>query len=393
MRPAAEVGADLRPLAETVGRIDPRHPAEAAVQVEDAVRRLFAVVTHAPGPAPEALLGAADDWHEVGAATARAGEHVAELGAGVGEHAWIGGSGDDARRSVADLHRRAEVVPAASYAVEAALDGLAEDLQAARHRHADAFHALHAVDWGGDPAAPEEWRERLADSVAVLRRSVEELERAYGEADAAHHAFRTRLASATHEVRPPAPEPEPPARPEPQQAPAPAPVGGALVAAPVGGGGGRRRRSGRRRPERPTPTASAPRHRRDTSDTRDAVGTGTLGTGPWESAAELTSRGHRTWEVTVVDAEDRGASYDVAARAAAEGQAAQVHLGERTGPGQVALATRAGDHALRLRDPDDGVEVTISRFDWVHGDAVAGWGAPWAVVAPVSLPTGRRTRA
>ncbi len=181
---------ELQRLLDDVESIQPWPPGPAAGQMEVAVRRLFEVVDGPPGPTPEAVTESADEWHRIGTAAGRAHEHVVALGDDVGDDVWQGESGDAYRRSVDGLGRQIEVVPATAYDVGSALDTLADDLRAARHRWSDGFHALHRVDWGGSEDDPDAWSERISDSRAVLAGSVRELVGAHEDAEAAH--LRTR---------------------------------------------------------------------------------------------------------------------------------------------------------------------------------------------------------
>ncbi|MFC6344390.1 hypothetical protein ACFP8W_20585, partial [Nocardioides hankookensis] len=115
------------------------------------------------------------------------------------------------------------------------------------------------------------------------------------------------------------------------------------------------------------------------------------GTQPWALAAEMSADGGSgvpgtSYDVTVVDPDDRGRSFDAVVRASEDGSTVPIYVGDDTRPGHVTLVTASeGGDTLSVYDPSEGSTITVSRDDWVNGNLdVAGWSEPWFVVVPES---------
>ncbi|KQW45217.1 hypothetical protein ASC77_20820 [Nocardioides sp. Root1257] len=115
------------------------------------------------------------------------------------------------------------------------------------------------------------------------------------------------------------------------------------------------------------------------------------GTQPWALAAEMSADGGSgvpgtSYDVTVVDPDDRGRSFDAVVRASEDGSTVPIYVGDDTRPGHVTLVTASqGGDTLSVYDPSEGSTITVSRDDWVNGTLdVAGWSEPWFVVVPES---------
>jgi uncharacterized protein YukE len=115
------------------------------------------------------------------------------------------------------------------------------------------------------------------------------------------------------------------------------------------------------------------------------------GTQPWALAAEMSSDGGSgvpgtSYDVGLVDPDDRGSSFDAVVRASEGGSTVPIYVGDDTRPGHVTLVTASeGGDTLSVYDPSNGSTITVSRDDWVNGTLdVAGWSEPWFVVVPES---------
>jgi uncharacterized protein YukE len=113
------------------------------------------------------------------------------------------------------------------------------------------------------------------------------------------------------------------------------------------------------------------------------------GTQPWALAAEMSAEGGSgvagtSYDVSVVDPDDRGSSFDAVVRASESGTTVPIYVGDDTRPGHVTLVTASeGGDSLTVYDPSNGSTITVSRDDWVDGTLdVAGWSEPWFVVVP-----------
>ncbi len=115
------------------------------------------------------------------------------------------------------------------------------------------------------------------------------------------------------------------------------------------------------------------------------------GTQPWALAAEMSAEGGSgvpgtSYDVSVVDPDDRGSSFDAVVRASEGGTTVPIYVGDDTRPGHVTLVTASeGGDTLSVYDPSNGSTITVARDDWVNGTLeVAGWSEPWFVVVPES---------
>jgi uncharacterized protein YukE len=113
------------------------------------------------------------------------------------------------------------------------------------------------------------------------------------------------------------------------------------------------------------------------------------GTQPWALAAEMSADGGSgvpgtSYDVSVVDPDNRGSSFDAVVRASEDGSTVPIYVGDDTRPGHVTLVTASeGGDSLSVYDPSNGSTITVSRDDWVNGTLdVAGWSEPWFVVVP-----------
>ena len=108
------------------------------------------------------------------------------------------------------------------------------------------------------------------------------------------------------------------------------------------------------------------------------------GTQPWALAAEMSADGGSgvpgtSYDVGLVDPDDRGNSFDAVVRASEGGSTVPIYVGDDTRPGHVTLVTASeGGDTLSVYDPSNGSTITVSRDDWVNGTLdVAGWSEPW----------------
>jgi hypothetical protein len=105
-----------------------------------------------------------------------------------------------------------------------------------------------------------------------------------------------------------------------------------------------------------------------------------LGTPPWAVARELRLLTGMPYRVHPVRLGRQVWPYlhDVTPE-----RPAAVFVGDRFLPRHVVLVTGTVDGRARTYEPSSGLEVTVDRERWEHGDLrLAGWDRPWLVVGP-----------
>lgn len=111
-----------------------------------------------------------------------------------------------------------------------------------------------------------------------------------------------------------------------------------------------------------------------------------LGTAPWAAAEELETMSGTGYGVHLVDQDsqqDTAEAFRTAVEATDRGHPVALFIGDEASPRHVVLVYGHGDGTLDVYDPAYGVHTVITRDQLVSGGfSVAGWGRPWAVIAP-----------
>ena len=113
-----------------------------------------------------------------------------------------------------------------------------------------------------------------------------------------------------------------------------------------------------------------------------------IGTQPWAVAHEMSAAGGSgipgaEYDVTVVDPDDRGATFDAIVAASEDGHTVPVFVGDHTRPGHIALVTGSDGDGVTVYDPGHGEHRTVSRAEFEAGRVHVGtWDEPWFAVVP-----------
>lgn len=188
---------ELRSVLADLSGLDLWPPWDAAETLVGLVAQAYGVATEPPPPEPTRLRDTAEEWRLVATTVRRAHDDLDAARVATTPAIWEGQAGDSFRSSVQAFATRVTTVPVAADGVAAALEAMADQLDAARKRHGDAWHGLRehlAISWSD--ALPWELADKLAGIVGEVVEAVRDLIGAYEDAADAAAVARSGVVEA-----------------------------------------------------------------------------------------------------------------------------------------------------------------------------------------------------